>query len=397
MFAPFWTIVALFAGVAIGIVASIARMRARARHALSIAATEQQPAHAGDAEFEGAFVRLVRALPLGVVFVDKNARVTFANAAAATIFGFDLGRAVGSHVIASIPNVELERRVDEALRGEASIAPLMLAGTGGQRTYRVSVYPIVSEDGADARRVVVFVDDQTDLARLDRARREFLSNVSHELRTPLASIKLMLETVIASPDDEAGDIFLPQALAQVDRLAELVQQLLDQARAESGQLHLNLRDVDLDAVAQPIVASFEPQASNKGVTLELRSMRPIRVEADPDRLAQVFVNLIDNALRHTPAGGLVTIEVDAQGGDAVLRVRDTGVGIPYRDLPRIFGRFYVVDRSRTRMSGGAGLGLAIVKGIVDAHGGTVSAESMLGSGTSFTIRIPIMRVGNREA
>jgi len=206
----------------------------------------------------------------------------------------------------------------------------------------------------------------------------------------------MLETVIASPDDEAADLFLPQALGQVDRLAELVQQLLDQARAESGQLHLNLRDVDLDAVAQPIVASFEPQASNKGVNLELRSMRPVRVEADPDRLSQVFVNLIDNALRHTPAGGAVIVEVDAQGGDAVLRVRDTGVGIPYRDLPRIFERFYVVDRSRTRMSGGAGLGLAIVKGIIDAHGGTISAESMLGSGTSFTIRIPIMRVGGRE-
>ncbi len=392
-----WALILLAAGAAIGASAGIVFARARMMRALSrTAAPEQQPASAEGGDFEGAFVRLVRALPLGVVFVDENARVTFANAAAATIFGFDLDRAVGSHVIASIPNVELERRIDEALRGEASIAPLMLAGSGGKRTYRVSVYPLAAEAEDQTRRVVVFVDDQTDLARLDRARKEFLSNVSHELRTPLSSIKLMLETVIASPDDEAADLFLPQALGQVDRLAELVQQLLDQARAESGQLHLNLRDVDLDAVAQPIVASFEPQASNKGVNLELRSMRPVRVEADPDRLSQVFVNLIDNALRHTPAGGAVIVEVDAQGGDAVLRVRDTGVGIPYRDLPRIFERFYVVDRSRTRMSGGAGLGLAIVKGIIDAHGGTISAESMLGSGTSFTIRIPIMRVGSRE-
>jgi signal transduction histidine kinase len=244
--------------------------------------------------------------------------------------------------------------------------------------------------------VVVFADDQTNVARLERARKEFLSNVSHELRTPLASIKLMLETVIASPDDEAGDLFLPQALTQVDRLASLVLQLLDQARAESGQLQLDLREVDLAEVARPIVASFEPQAMNKGVSIDLRAGRQVRIEADPDRLAQIFVNLIDNALRHTPDGGNVVVEIDAQGADAVLRVRDTGVGIPYRDLPHIFERFYVVERSRARGSGGAGLGLAIVRGIVDAHGGTIAAESMLGSGTTFTIRLPIMRVAKRE-
>jgi len=215
------------------------------------------------------------------------------------------------------------------------------------------------------------------------------------LRTPLSSIKLMLETVVESPDDEAADLFLPQVLVQVDRLAALVQQLLEQARAESGQLHLNLREIDLEEVAHPIVASFEPQAANKGVQVELRAIRPVSVEADPDRLSQVFVNLIDNAIRHTPSGGLVTVELDANGNDAIMRVRDTGMGIPYRDIPHIFERFYVVDRSRTRESGGAGLGLAIVKGIIDAHGGTVATESMLGSGTLFTVRLPIMRVAPR--
>jgi two-component system phosphate regulon sensor histidine kinase PhoR len=340
---------------------------------------------------EGDFARLVAALPLGVVFVDRGARVRFANPAAGTIFDFDPSRAIGSHVITAIPNVELERRIDDALLGEASVAPITIANATQRRTYGISVYPIGDESGG----VVVFADDQTDIAQLERASKEFLTNVSHELRTPLSSIKLMLETVVESPDDEAADLFLPQALAQVDRLAALVQQLLDQARAESGQLRLTLRDVDLEEVAHPIVASFEPQAANKGVRLELRAMRPVRVEADPDRLAQVFVNLIDNAIRHTPANGSVTLELDANGNDAIMRVRDTGVGIPYRDIPHIFERFYVVDRSRTRESGGAGLGLAIVKGIIDAHGGTVSTESMLGSGTVFTVRLPIMRIAPR--
>jgi len=339
---------------------------------------------------ETAFARLVRALPIGVVLVDRGYRVEFANAAAGATFGFDPTRSMNLHVIQAIPNVELERRITDAMRGEASVAPLLLTGASGQRTYRVSVYPLTDEN--ESQHVVVFSDDQTALLRLDRARKEFLSNVSHELRTPLSSIKLMLETVLEAPEEEARDLFVPQALAQVDRLTALVGQLLEQARTESGQLKLDVRDVDLEEVARPIVGSFEQQASNKGISLELAALRPVRVEADPDRLSQVFVNLIDNALRHTPGGGRIRVELDARDSDAVLRVRDTGEGIPYRDLPHIFERFYVVDRSRTRGSGGAGLGLAIVKGIVDAHGGAISAESMLGRGTSFTIRLPIMRI-----
>lgn len=343
---------------------------------------------------DSSFALLVEALPLGVMFIDANAKVRFANQAAGTIFGFDVARSRGNHVLASIPNVELERRIADALRGEASVALMTHATSGMRKTYGVSVYPLNEDDAKYG--VVVFADDQTALVGLERARKEFLSNVSHELRTPLSSIKLMLETVVESPDDEAADLFLPQVLAQVDRLAALVGQLLEQARAESGQLKLTLREISLEEVAHPIVATFEPQAANKGVRLELKEIRPVRVEADPDRLSQVFVNLIDNAMRHTHAGGTVTVELDANGNDAIMRVRDTGVGIPYRDLPHIFERFYVVDRSRTRESGGAGLGLAIVKGIVDAHGGTVSTESMLGSGTVFTVRLPIMRVARRE-
>ncbi|MBV8638364.1 MAG: PAS domain-containing protein [Candidatus Eremiobacteraeota bacterium] len=381
-------IVAAALGSVAGFLYGRARTHEKVAHIIEQATPQQAPGSDTD------FSRLVRALPLGVIFVDTKARVRFANPAAGTIFGFDPERAIGAHVIASIPNVELERRIGDALRGEASVAPMTIATAERRSTYGLSVYPLSDDDRAHG--VVVFADDQTEIARLERARKEFLSNVSHELRTPLSSIKLMLETVVESPDDEAADIFLPQVLVQVDRLAALVGQLLEQARAESGQLKLNLRDIDLEDVARQIVATFEPQASNKGVRLELQAMRPVRVEADPDRFAQVCVNLIDNALRHTHSGGSVTVELDANGNDAIMRVRDTGVGIPYRDLPHIFERFYVVDRSRTRESGGAGLGLAIVKGIVEAHGGTVSTESMLGSGTVFTIRLPIMRTVPRK-
>jgi two-component system, OmpR family, phosphate regulon sensor histidine kinase PhoR len=387
-----WSLLALAAGLTGGL--GIARALIRPAAPTKESGSQEPPKDA--ISVESAFARLVRALPIGVVLVDRSCHIEFANAAAGTTFGFDPVRAPKLHVIEAIPNIELERRIADALRGEASVAPLLLTGASGQRTYRVSVYPLTDESG-DSHHVVVFSDDQTALVRLDRARKEFLSNVSHELRTPLSSIKLMLETVMEAPEEEARDLFLPQALAQVDRLTALVGQLLEQARAESGQLKLELRDVDLEDVARPIVASFEQQAANKGVSLELAALRPVRVEADPDRLAQVFVNLIDNALRHTSGGGRIRVELDARDSDAVLRVRDTGEGIPYRDLPHIFERFYVVDRSRTRGTGGAGLGLAIVKGIVDAHGGAISAESMLGRGTAFTIRLPIMRIKREPA
>jgi two-component system phosphate regulon sensor histidine kinase PhoR len=375
------------AGAAVA--AAVATMLARRR---SPKVEPPPPARAAPADrMEGAFVRLARALPIGIVVVDASRRIEFANPAAGAIFGFDLDRAAGSHIIEAVPNVEIEDRIADALDGEASVAPLSLGGRDGGRVYRLSVYPLPDDDGA-IERVVVLADDQTALTRLERARREFLSNVSHELRTPLSSIKLMLETVVASPDDEARDLFLPQALQQVDRLAALVGQLLEQARAESGQLKLSMRQIDLEEVAHPIISSFEPQAASKGVDLELVTLRPVEVEADPDRLSQVFVNLIDNALRHTRSGGRIAIELDARGSDAVVRIRDTGEGIPYRDVPRIFERFYVVDRSRQRESSGAGLGLAIVKGIVDAHGGAISAESTVGRGTTFTIRLPIVRI-----
>lgn len=383
-------LLALVAGAAAGIL-SARLFRSHESPAPVPEPSPPAPPASAHVSVDSAFARLVRALPVGVVLVDRSCHVEFANAAAGTTFGFDPERALNVHVIEAIHNVELERRIGDALRGEASVAPLLLTGATGQRTYRVSVYPLMDGDD-ELRRVVIFSDDQTALLRLDRARKEFLSNVSHELRTPLSSIKLMLETVLEAPEQEARDLFVPQALAQVDRLNALVGQLLEQARAESGQLKLNVRDVDLEEVARPIVASFDQQAANKGIELELTALRPVRVEADPDRLAQVFVNLIDNALRHTRSGGRIRVEVDARDSDAVLRVRDTGEGIPYRDLPHIFERFYVVDRSRKRGNSGAGLGLAIVKGIIDAHGGAISAESMLGRGTSFTIRLPIMRI-----
>jgi two-component system phosphate regulon sensor histidine kinase PhoR len=347
------------------------------------------------------FDALVRALPLGVVMLGRDLRIRFANRAAAAIFGFERKRVRGQHLILAVHSIELEQRAQAAMRGERAPSPLIVSGKSVNRSYAVSVYPLIADTGEeqdeDAMRhasgVLILAEDQTELLALERARQEFLTNVSHELRTPLSSIKLMLETVNEAGDEEARQIFVPQALGQVDRLATLVQRLLEQAKAESGQLVLQIEEIDLEEVARPIVASFQPQAAASGVNLELRTLRPAIIEADEHRLSQVFVNLIDNALRYTPDGGSVTVALDVDDGHALIRVSDTGIGIPFKDLPFVFERFYVVDRSRTRTpgrSGGAGLGLSIVKQIAEAHGGGAEVESSLGRGATFTVRIPVV-------
>ncbi|HET9095702.1 MAG TPA: ATP-binding protein [Candidatus Baltobacteraceae bacterium] len=394
MLAQTWAIAA--GAFVLGVVIALAlRSSARApRGGDGESEPEPQPRAPADDRFDA----LVRALPLGVIMLDRRLRVRFANRAAAAIFGFERSRVRGTHLIAAIPSIELEQRAQAALAGELAGTPIHVTGKTVNRNYAVSLYPLApesqGEDHPEVTGVLVIAEDQTELLALERARQEFLTNVSHELRTPLASIKLMLETVTESGDEEAGKIFLPQVLGQVDRLTTLVQRLLEQARVESGELVLQIEEIDLEEVARPIVQSFGPQAASKNVRLELGAQRPAIVEADEQRLSQVFVNLIDNALRFTPSGGSVTVTLDVQDGYAVVKVSDTGMGIPYKDLPYVFERFYVADPSRTRGVSGAGLGLSIVKQIVEAHRGTVGVESTLGSGTTFTVRIPVAAVAS---
>jgi two-component system, OmpR family, phosphate regulon sensor histidine kinase PhoR len=374
----------------LGVIVAFVLASTSRRPTQDIPEPQPQPRAPADDRFDA----LVRALPLGVIMLDRRLRVRFANRAAAAIFGFERHRARGTHLIAAIPSIELEQRAQAALRGELAGTPIHVTGKTVNRSYAVSLYPLAPENQNDepleVTGVLVIAEDQTELLALERARQEFLTNVSHELRTPLASIKLMLETVTQSGDEEAGKMFLPQVLGQVDRLTTLVQRLLEQARVESGELVLQITEFDLEEVARPIVQSFAPQAAAKDVNLELRSLRPVIVEGDEQRLSQVFVNLIDNALRFTPEGGSVTVTLDVDGGHAIVRVSDTGMGIPYKDLPFVFERFYVADRSRARGVSGAGLGLSIVKQIVEAHHGSVTVESTLASGTTFTVRVPMV-------
>jgi two-component system phosphate regulon sensor histidine kinase PhoR len=371
-------VVGLVAGVAVTLVVQHVQRERAARTPYSVPAGPSTPSPYED----GRTQRVLAAFPLAAFLLDSAGVVRYVNEAAEELFEIQAKRAVGQALIAVVPSVAMERQVLAAIAGETSMHDITIGDFARERTLGITAHPF--EGGA-----VAVAADRTALLAIEHVRREFVANVSHELRTPLSAIKLMLETVLISDDDEeARTLFLPQVAREVDRMIRLVEDLLELARSESGNVTLHREIFDLTDVAASVVNTFAQRSTAAGIELDLEAPEEVFVDADVNRLTQVALNLLDNALRHTPAGGTVTVEVGSEGVNALLRVRDTGRGIPYHDLPHIFERFYVVDRSRTREHAGTGLGLSIARHLVEAHGGTLTAHSIYGRGATFVCRLP---------
>ncbi len=253
---------------------------------------------------------------------------------------------------------------------------------GGKRTLRVRVVPLRP---AEERAYLVLLQDLTYLRQLETTRRDFVSNISHELRTPLASLKAVVETLRhgALEDPHAAQRFLAHIEREVDTMIQIVEELLELARIESGQVPLRLVTIPVEELVRPVVERFHPQAERAGLDLRVElPSTPLHVLADPPRAQRILANLLHNAIKFTPSGGNIRVRATPQGQEEVLfTVSDTGVGIPSDKLPRIFERFYKVDRART--GEGTGLGLAIAKHLTLAHGGRIWVESTEGKGSTF--------------
>jgi two-component system phosphate regulon sensor histidine kinase PhoR len=238
--------------------------------------------------------------------------------------------------------------------------------------------------------------DVTALRRLERVRTEFVANVSHELRTPLTAIQGYLETLLGGALEERRHArrFLEIAFNHTERLGRLLNDLTDLSNIELGKVSLRLGPVRFGEVLGSVLDIVRPKAEAGRVGL-IADVEPpdLRVNADHDRLAQILINLVDNAVKYTREGGWVTVRVRPDGKGVEVRVRDTGVGIPRADLPRITERFYRVDKARSRELGGTGLGLAIVKHLVLAHGGELSIDSVEGEGTTVRFTLPASGAG----
>jgi two-component system phosphate regulon sensor histidine kinase PhoR len=221
-------------------------------------------------------------------------------------------------------------------------------------------------------------------------RQDFISNISHELRTPIASVKAIAETLNegAIEDPSVAKDFLNKINAETDRLAQMVQELSELSRIESGEAPLQKRLFSIADAVEHAVDRLRPQADRAGLYTETNFVPNLpKVLADEDRIEQVLVNIIHNAIKFTPSGGKIVISTKRDNNNIMVSVTDTGIGIPADDLPRIFERFYKADKSRS--GGGTGLGLAIARRIVEAHGGKIWAESVQGKGATFTFTLPV--------
>jgi signal transduction histidine kinase len=239
------------------------------------------------------------------------------------------------------------------------------------------------------------------LAELDRLKAEFVSIDSHELKTPLSVIRgyvSLLQDGIYGPVPEQQRKILGSIADQTDRLGRLVQQLLDISRLEAGG-RLELRPIDLHGFLAELATSFDVLALQSQIDfrLDLADDLPAELPADPDRLNEVVGNLLSNAFKFTPRGGRIRLHAGREGGSALIEVSDTGVGIPPEQLPRIFEKFYQIENEAQPRSVGSGLGLAIAREIVEAHGGTITAESIVGKGTTFRVCLPLEAVTGAPA
>lgn len=322
----------------------------------------------------------------GVIAFDETGRLFMANPAARRMLGVD--DPVGDYIF---EHLELEELVgDDRQPGEPERGPRIIKR--GDRSFSVYFARIPAVGSPGNAGTVCVLHDITELEQLEKLRKEFVANVSHELRTPLTTIKSYSETLLADDDidSQIRSAFLQVIHDETDRMARLVSDLLDLSQLESQRASWDREYCRLSELAHQVLTKLQPQLEAKNLRTEAPgpgSSDPL-VYVDPDRMQQVLMNVIANAVEFTPPGGLIRVAVEPGDSEVVVRISDTGVGIPAEDLPRLFDRFYRVDKARTREMGGTGLGLAIARQIVEGHGGRIQVESTPGKGTTVSFTVP---------
>jgi two-component system phosphate regulon sensor histidine kinase PhoR len=327
----------------------------------------------------------------GVIAVDRRERVLFANSAAGRLFDFRPPQVEGRRLLEVVRNHTLEEAVAAAL---ATRQPQRLETTqdsGDKMSVAIQATPL---PGDPCPGVVIVMHETTELRRLESLRRDFVANVSHELKTPLSSIKAYAETLRngALNDPQASVTFVERIMEQADRLHHLILDMLSLARIESTQHVFEIVPISIQEVADECISNQRPTAEAKRIELIAEPQSPgCFVRADKEGLREILDNLVDNAIKYTPEGGRVVVRwrVTADAKMASIEVEDTGIGIPEEELPRVFERFYRVDKARSRELGGTGLGLAIVKHLAQSFGGGVSAASESGRGSRFIVELPL--------
>jgi two-component system phosphate regulon sensor histidine kinase PhoR len=395
----------------LAIAAAVAFARRRARQLEAVVRTLDRPAgtdpllaaeeamaagRAAQAERRRAvedMLRLAEALGSGAALIDDNLTVTWANGRIHALFARPIGTIRGRSVIGAFADHRIEDLVRLALGPSlgALPGPLPIELTLRDAPHRVLALRAIPTDSSG---VWLIADDRTELRRLERIRAEFLDNLSHELRTPLTNIRLLVESLghALDPDASSGRVrdYVQRIDVESGHMVQMVTEVLDLARIEQGATRLVVSDVDLGALAVSSAERLRAFAERQQVSIRVdAAVGAVHVRGDEDRLGQLLLNLLHNAVKFSHPGGAVVVRCEPQGSDAVISVEDHGVGIPRKDRERIFERFYKVDRARRRSGGGTGLGLTIARHIAEGHGGRIDVESTEGEGSTFRVILPV--------
>ncbi|HEY6530685.1 MAG TPA: ATP-binding protein [Acidimicrobiales bacterium] len=315
-------------------------------------------------------------LPQAVLITDATGTVVERNTAAEAFVSARHSDALVEAAVAEL--------IDRALRGEPASRTVDLFGPP-RRVVVVTTTPLESDAG---RAAVAVVEDVTERRQLEAIRTDFVANISHELKTPVGAIGLLAETLESEDDPVVSARLAGRIQFESLRVGRTIEDLLELSRIELGQVSV-LETVVLDEIVREAMQRIGPAAEQAGITLVGDAVQSgVVVSADRRQLTSALSNLLDNAVKYSDAGGTVDVEVSERGDEVVLSVADHGIGIPTRDIERVFERFYRVDQARSRQTGGTGLGLAIVRHVVANHHGTVEVESRLGEGSRFTLRFP---------
>ena len=326
-----------------------------------------------------------------VVAVDGQERIVLLNRAAARLFGVSLESARGRPVQEVVRSPKLQQCISRMLTTSESFGDDVVLVDTSEHQLHISASALRDETGNQIGALLA-INDVTELRRLERARSDFVANVSHEIRTPITLIKGYAETLLgeAKPEPETASRFLEIILRQADRMCSLVDDILSLASLERSATTADatLEKTGVRGVIDAAVNVCAAKAAGKELRVQVTCPEGLEVQAQAFLLEQALTNLLDNAIKYSDLGGEVRVEAERVSGEVLIRVRDAGQGIAQEHLPRIFERFYRVDKARSRKLGGTGLGLAIVKHIVNLHGGRISVESALGKGSCFTLHLP---------
>ena len=328
----------------------------------------------------------------GIIVVDARLHILLATPVARKLLGI-APNSEGVAVADASKDVNLGSVFAEAMRREGVYTNEVAARTAvgrGHRPLRLYVSPM-RQDGKVVG-ALAMVEDITELRRLEQVRTDFVANVSHELKTPLTSIKGFVETLMdgAISNPQMAEKFLKIIMLEAERLTRLINDILSISKLESGMTEVTLERIQLDKMAFEAADMLRIHAAEKDVTINAhRNKKPTYIIGNPDRVEQMLINLIENGIKYNKPGGSVTVHVFGNDREANLTISDTGIGIAEEHLPRLFERFYRVDKGRSRSMGGTGLGLAIVKHIVRSMNGEIEVHSKIGEGTEFLVTLPV--------